>query len=82
MLWPVVECFGVKIGPVRPYQCVYFRVDRNLIEEGRLTQWPKQLTGQNRLEINRLLRLIVKLHPQSLGADDLDRFHAVDTMGG
>jgi hypothetical protein len=61
---------------------VDFRVNCDLIEEGKLTQRPKQLTGQDGFEINCLLRLIVELYPQRLRADDLDRFNSVDMVGG
>jgi len=79
---PVVKGLRIEVGSFRPNQSAHFRVNLDLVEQGQLPQWPKQLAAQNRLEVYCLLRLIIELHPQFIGGDDLERFNVIDLMCG
>ena len=46
MFRPVMQGGWIPISSVRPYQCMDFRVNPNLAEQGAITKWTKQFALQ------------------------------------
>lgn len=63
---------GVKVGAVRPHERVDLRIDPHLPEKPRITQWPVEFPGQNRLEVDDVLAAIIKSNTKRVIAHDLD----------
>ena len=63
---------GIEVGSVRPHERVSLRVDLNLSEDLRVSQWAVQLAGQDRCEVDLLLRAVLELHSQGVGAEALE----------
>src|ERR1017187_4449267 len=61
---------------------MHFRVNIDLVEQGQLPKWPKQLAAENSLEVYGLLRLIIELHPQRIGGSDSEGFNVINMMCG
>ena len=75
---PVVKRRRVKISAVGPNQGVDLGIDSHLIENVQVAQRSEKLSGENWLEIDDLLHVIVESNPQDVRRFDLECSDAVD----
>jgi hypothetical protein len=55
-------------------------IDPYLIKNRKLLEGAVSLAGENRLEVDDLVGVVVKVHPQGIGRRDLERYNSVDSM--
>ena len=70
----------IEVGAVRPNERVYLWIDPNLIEYGQIAERSEQFSGQGRLEINQLFRVVFESHAEREWCDYLERLHTVYIM--
>lgn len=75
-----MERGGVKIRAVRPDEGFDFGIDAHLVEYRQIPQWAEELSGEDRLKIDYLLRGIIELDAQNVGAFNLERLDSVQGM--
>src|SRR2546425_12142064 len=80
LIRPVVQSRGIEVRAIRPDQRLHFGINPYLIEEREITQRLIQFPSQDGMEIDRLLRAVIKPHPQGMGGHDLKRHDTVNGM--
>src|SRR5947199_4696912 len=77
---PVVQCGGVEIRAVRPYQGLHLGIDAHLAKNRWIAQRAVQRSGEHRLEVDSLRSAVIELDMECIRPNDVDATHAVDGM--
>ena len=70
----------IKVSPIRPDQCMDFRINPNLAEQGFIPEWTEYVALQDGSEIDDLFRLIVKTNSKRVGRLDFKKDRTIDGM--
>ena len=78
--FPVTKDGGIEVGSVRPYDCVNFRIDSDLLEQSDVTKRAVHLTVKNPFEINHFLRSIAEGDLKRVVSENSDVSYFVNRM--
>src|SRR5580693_5720231 len=80
MLGPVVQNCWIEVCSAGPDERVYFWIDRNLGEDGRIAKRPIDFTLEHRLEIRIPCDPIIESHTQAIATEVVYRRYAVNRV--
>ncbi len=75
-----MQCRRIEVRSIWPNKCVDLPIDLDLVEQGQVTQRPKQLARQNRLEIDDLFGSVIKRYTQHIVANNPEATDTMDRM--